>query len=86
MANDYYDFNPSATTWALLLTGFVLFVVALSVLLIYMIARSEDASVGRPHLVRPDGKADVKAGAAASVNTAQQVRPPRWSAATHGHA
>lgn len=80
MANDYYDFNPSATTWALLLGAFVLFVMALSVLLIYMIARSEDASVGRPHLVRPETKADAETA------TSQPVRPPRWSAATHGHA
>jgi hypothetical protein len=81
MANDYYDFNPSATTWALLLSAFVVFVMALSVLLIYMIARSEDASVGRPHPVRPE----VKTGPDTATTT-QQARPPRWSAATHGHA
>ncbi|HEX7717939.1 MAG TPA: hypothetical protein VF416_11655 [Marmoricola sp.] len=40
-ANDYYDFNPSATTWAILLTGFVVFVVALSVVLIWMVDRGQ---------------------------------------------
>ena len=40
-ANDYYDFNPSPTTWAILLSGFVLFVVALSLLLILMVHRGE---------------------------------------------
>jgi len=44
MANDYYDFNPSATTWVLMLTGVVVFVLALALLLIYMIARSEAVS------------------------------------------
>lgn len=39
MANDYYDFNPSASTWAILLTVIVLFVVALSLLLIVMVDR-----------------------------------------------
>jgi hypothetical protein len=41
MTNDYYDFNPSATTWVLMLTGVVLFVVALTALFIVLITRSE---------------------------------------------
>jgi hypothetical protein len=40
-ANDYYDFNPSPTTWAILLTAIVLFVLALSLLLILMVHRGE---------------------------------------------
>lgn len=47
MANQYYDFNPSATTWALLLSVMVVFVLALSVLLIAMIYRAEARSVVR---------------------------------------
>jgi hypothetical protein len=45
MPNDYYDFNPSATTWALMLGGVVLFVLALCVLLIVAIQRSEATAV-----------------------------------------
>ena len=45
MPNDYYDFNPSATTWALMLGGVVLFVLALCVLLIVAIRRSEATAV-----------------------------------------
>ena len=44
MANDYYDFNPSATTWVLMLSCMVLFVVALSLLLIYLVHRSGQAT------------------------------------------
>lgn len=40
-ANDYYDFNPSPTVWALLLTGIVLFVLVLSGLLIYFVDRGQ---------------------------------------------
>jgi hypothetical protein len=40
-ANDYYDFNPSPTTWSIMLSVFVLFVVALSLLLILMVHRGE---------------------------------------------
>ena len=41
MANDYYDFNPSPAVWALLLTGMVLFVLAISALLIVQVANGE---------------------------------------------
>lgn len=44
MPNDYYDFNPSATTWVLMLSGMVLFVVVLSLLLIYLVHRSGQAT------------------------------------------
>jgi flagellar biogenesis protein FliO len=44
MPNDYYDFNPSATTWVLMLSGMVLFVVALSLLLIYLVHRAGQAT------------------------------------------
>jgi hypothetical protein len=44
MPNDYYDFNPSATTWVLMLGCMVLFVVALSLLLIYLVHRSGQAT------------------------------------------
>ncbi len=40
-ANDYYDFNPSATTWTIMLTGFVVFVVVLSVALIWLVDRGQ---------------------------------------------
>jgi hypothetical protein len=43
--NDYYDFNPSAATWALMLTVVVLFTVGLCVLLIVAISRSEASTV-----------------------------------------
>lgn len=86
MTNDYYDFNPSATTWALLLTGIVVFVVALCVLLIYFIARSEADSVGRPHLNRRDATSPEKAPDMAPAKAAQPARAPRWSAAAHRHA
>ena len=45
MANDYYDFNPTAGTWAILLTVMVLFVLAICVLLIAMVHRSEAVGV-----------------------------------------
>jgi flagellar basal body-associated protein FliL len=41
MANDYYDFNPSATIWVLLLSGMILFVLAISILLIVMVDRGQ---------------------------------------------
>jgi hypothetical protein len=85
MTNDYYDFNPSAATWALMLTGIVVFVVALCVLLIYFIARSEALSTGRPHLSRQSEKTPVEA-ASSGARTAPQPRSARWSAATHRHA
>jgi flagellar biogenesis protein FliO len=44
MPNDYYDFNPSATTWVLMLSGMVLFVIALSLLLIYLVHRAGQAT------------------------------------------
>lgn len=53
MANQYYDFNPSATTWALLLSVMVVFVLALSVLLIAMISRAEAQSVVRTAAAEP---------------------------------
>jgi hypothetical protein len=40
-ANDYYDFNPSPTTWAILLTGIALFVLAISLVLIVMVDRGQ---------------------------------------------
>ena len=40
-ANDYYDFNPSPGIWALMLSAMVLFVLAISVLLIYMVDRGQ---------------------------------------------
>jgi hypothetical protein len=51
-ANDYYDFNPSPTTWAILLSVFVLFVVALSLVLILMVHRG--AASGPVAAVRPE--------------------------------
>ena len=47
MANDYYDFNPSATTWVLMLSVVVLFTMALCVLLIAALYRIEASSSGR---------------------------------------
>lgn len=40
-ANDYYDFNPSPMVWALLLSVMVLFVLAISVMLIYFVDRGQ---------------------------------------------
>jgi hypothetical protein len=45
MPNDYYAFNPSATTWVLMLSVVVLFTVGLCVLLIVAISRSEESTV-----------------------------------------
>ena len=80
MRNDYYDFNPSAATWALLLAGVVVFVLALCVLLIYFIHRSDVLSVGRPHLERRDAERPLEPAQTA------RAAAPRWSAATHRHA
>ena len=41
MANDYYDFNPSPAIWVLLLTGMILFVLAISLLLIFGVDRGQ---------------------------------------------
>jgi len=41
MANDYYDFNPSPAIWVLLLTGMILFVLAISLLLIVGVDRGQ---------------------------------------------
>jgi flagellar basal body-associated protein FliL len=46
-ANDYYDFNPSPTTWALLLTVVVLFVLAISGAFIYLVSRGETSGPAR---------------------------------------
>ena len=83
MRNDYYDFNPSATAWTLMLTGIVFFVVALCVLLIYFIHRSEVMSTGRPHLERRPASRPGRAG-----ESAQPARAtaPRWTTASHRHA
>jgi len=51
-ANDYYDFNPSPGAWALLLSGMVLFVLVLSVLLIYFVDRGQ--ATGRQVAARPE--------------------------------
>jgi hypothetical protein len=71
MANDYYDFNPSATTWALMLTGVVLFTVGLCVLLIWAIARAEASSVA---IRAADAERDAVAGPAGSQATATEGR------------
>jgi hypothetical protein len=75
MTNDYYDFNPSATTWVLMLSGMVLFVVALSLLLIYLVHRSGQATApakggasarqaGEPLVAVPrDARPDASGGA-----------------------
>jgi hypothetical protein len=52
-ANDYYDFNPSPTTWALMLTGFVVFVLVLSLLLILMVDRGADSGPAPAALSEP---------------------------------
>ena len=80
MRNDYYDFNPSAAAWALMLSGVVVFVLALCVLLIYFIHRSEVTSVGRPHLERRDVERPAEPAQPA------RAASPRWTAATHRHA
>ena len=41
MTNDYYDFNPSPAVWVLLLTGMILFVLAISLLLILGVDRGQ---------------------------------------------
>jgi hypothetical protein len=63
MANDYYDFNPSATTWVLMLSGMVLFVVALSLLLIYLVHRSGQATATAPAAEPASQPADALRGA-----------------------
>jgi hypothetical protein len=55
MPNDYYDFNPSATTWVLMLSVVVLFTVGLCVLLIVAISRAEASTVRA--VERPDDEA-----------------------------
>lgn len=40
-ANGYDEFNPSPTTWAILLTCIALFVLAISVVLIVMVDRGQ---------------------------------------------
>ena len=52
-ANDYYDFNPSPTTWALLLTVVVLFVLAISGAFIYLVSRSEASGPARQPEAEP---------------------------------
>ena len=53
VANDYYDFNPSPATWAIMLTAFVVFVVALSIVLILMVHRGEASGPAPAALVEP---------------------------------
>ena len=84
MPNDYYDFNPSATTWALMLTGVVLFTVALCVVLIVAISRNEASSVTvrteAPEADRADEAtlpAARQAAAAAETRARPAGRPPR---------
>ena len=84
MANDYYDFNPSATTWALMLTGVVLFTVALCVVLIMAISRIEASSVTvRTDAREADGAnqatlpAARQAGNAPETRVRPSARPPK---------
>ena len=78
MANDYYDFNPSATTWALMLTGVLLFTVALCVVLITAISRIEASSVTvRAEAPEPDGadEATLPAARQAATGSEAPARP-----------
>lgn len=78
MANDYYDFNPSATTWALMLTGVVLFTVALCVVLIMAISRIEASTVTvRAEAPEADGADEAALSAAGQAVTGSEapVRP-----------
>lgn len=80
MANDYYDFNPSATTWALMLTGVVLFTVALCVVLIMAISRIEASSVTvRVEAPEADGSDEATLPAARQTGTGSETltRPAR---------
>ncbi|RNM11094.1 hypothetical protein [Nocardioides pocheonensis] len=78
MANYYYDFNPSATTWALMLSGVVLFTVALCVVLIVAISRIEASSVTvrteAPEVDRAD-EATLPAASQAGTGSEQLARP-----------
>jgi hypothetical protein len=75
MANDYYDFNPSATTWALMLTGVVLFTVALCVVLIMAISRIEASSVTvRTEAREADGADQATLPAARQTAAAPETR------------
>jgi hypothetical protein len=48
MANDYYDFNPSPAIWVLLLSGMILFVLAISILLIVGVDRGQATGSSSP--------------------------------------
>lgn len=72
MPNDYYDFNPSATTWALMLGVVVLFTVGLCVLLIVAIGRAEASTVRTAE--QPD-EDTLPAGATTKRTGSGGVRP-----------
>jgi flagellar basal body-associated protein FliL len=72
MPNDYYDFNPSATTWVLMLSVVVLFTVGLCVLLIVAISRAEASTVRAAE--QPDDEA-LPASAPAKRTGSGGVRP-----------
>jgi hypothetical protein len=67
-ANDYYDFNPSPGTWALMLTVMVLFVLAISVLLIYLVDRGQVTS-GTAEAVSPPDELAVRKHPAPGLDT-----------------
>ena len=74
MSNDYYDFNPSPAVWAVLLTGMVVFVLALSVFLIVGIARGEaDGAVAD---AREDRAPDQLPGSPSAVAPARRDPTP----------
>jgi hypothetical protein len=82
MRNDYYAFNPSATTWALMLTVVVLFTVGLCVLLIWAISRNEASSVAvraadaeRDRAAAPDSTPATTAEGRARPAAAPKARP-----------
>lgn len=88
MPNDYYDFNPSATTWVLMLSCMVLFVVALSLLLIWLVHRSSQATHAETVAATPRPEAvatpvrEPRAAAPAAVRQVAHAGHPRSAKAS----
>lgn len=58
-ASPYYDFNPSAATWAVLLSVMVVFVLAISGLFILMVDRgAASGPAPRPEAAPASGELD----------------------------